>query len=154
MRFSLRSRRALTAAAVVLLSSGLAGCFATQTRVHGHLISDTMLQQVPIGASQDQVQLVLGTPSTTSTVPESGDSYYYISQKTEAAAAFMTPRVVDQRVVAIYFDRSRRVTKVANYGLKDGTVFDFVSNKTPTGGREVSFVGQLLQGVVRPTMGL
>lgn len=137
---------------IALASLVLAGCF-TQTRVHGHLVSETMLAQVPVGASQDQVVLALGTPSTTSTVPDTGEAYYYVSQKTEAPARFMTPRVVDQRVVAVYFDKDKRVTQVANYGLQDGKVFDFVARKTPTGGREVSFVGQLLQGLGRPTFG-
>jgi len=141
--------------AVLLAGAGLTGCLnpAAQTKVHGHLISETMLQQVPVGSSQDQVLLALGTPSTTSAIAGSGDAYYYISQKSEAAAAFMSPRIVDQRVVAVYFDANRRVAQVSNYGLKDGKVFDFVARKTPTGGRENNFIGQLLEGVGRPSFG-
>jgi outer membrane protein assembly factor BamE (lipoprotein component of BamABCDE complex) len=138
----------------VLVAAGLGGCFTTQTRIHGHLISEAMLGQVPVGASQEQVLLALGTPSTTSTVAETGEAYYYISQKTQAPARFMNAQVVDQRVVAVYFDKSKRVAQVANYGLQDGKVFDFIARKTPTAGREVSLIGQLLQGLGRPSIGL
>jgi outer membrane protein assembly factor BamE (lipoprotein component of BamABCDE complex) len=101
------------------------------------------LEQIPIGASQEQALIVLGTPSTVATV--NGEVFYYISQKAQRAAAFMPQHVVDQRVVAIYFDKDRRVRRLANYGLKDGKVFDFVSNTTPTGGQELSY----LRGVLR-----
>jgi outer membrane protein assembly factor BamE (lipoprotein component of BamABCDE complex) len=52
----------------------------------------------------------------------------------------MPQQVVDQRVVAIYFDKGRRVERLANYGLKDGKVFDHVSRTTPTGGNELAYL--------------
>ena len=87
--------------------------------------------------------IVLGTPSTVATV--SGEAFYYISQKTERAAAFLPYEVKDQRVVAVYFDKNRRVERLANYGLKDGKVFDFISRTTQTGGEEYTFLGQLFR---------
>ena len=70
------------------------------------------------------------SPSTVATV--SGEAFYYISQRAERSIAFMPQEVVDQRVIAVYFDRNRRVERLANYGLKDGKLFDFVSRTTPT----------------------
>ena len=35
--------------------------------------------------------------------------------------------MTDQRVIAIYFDKDRRVQRLADYGMKDGKIFDFVS---------------------------
>ena len=55
--------------------------------------------------------------------------------------------MVDQRVLAVYFDPERRVTRIANYGLKDGKVFDFISRTTPTGGEELSFLTQIFKGL-------
>ena len=46
--------------------------------------------------------------------------------------------MVDQRVIAVYFDNNRRVERLADYGLKDGKVFDYVSRTTPTSGSELS----------------
>ena len=48
--------------------------------------------------------------------------------------------VKDQRVIAIYFDKNRKVQRLANYGIKDGKVFDFISQTTQTGGEELGYL--------------
>ena len=134
--------RRTQAACLLVLALGLTpgGCF-TETYQRGYILPQNALQQIPIGASQEQVLLVLGTPSTVATV--SGEAFYYISQRAVSPVAFMPPHVVNQRVIAIYFDKSRRVRRIADYGLKDGKIFDFVSNTTPTGGADQSIIGGL-----------
>jgi len=122
----------------------LAGCGRfTETLQRGYVAQEGALEQVPIGATQEQVLIVLGTPSTVATV--SGEAFYYISQTSQRSAAFMPYEVKDQRVIAVYFDKNRRVQRLANYGLKDGKIFDFVSQTTPTGGKEFAY----LSGVLR-----
>jgi outer membrane protein assembly factor BamE (lipoprotein component of BamABCDE complex) len=133
---------ARTAAAVLVLGLLLGGCFS-ETYQRGYIVPEGALEQLPIGSSQEQVLIVLGTPSTVATV--SGEAFYYISQRTERGAYFLQQSVVDQRVVAVYFDRNRRVERLANYGLKDGKVFDFVSRTTPTSGREVTFINAMFK---------
>ena len=124
----------------------LTGCGGfTETFQRGYVLQEGALEQIPIGASQEQVLIVMGTPSTVATV--SGEVFYYISQKSQRAAAFLPQEVVDQRVVAVYFDKERRVRRLANYGLKDGKLFDFVSNTTPTGGQEVSYLRGVLKNI-------
>src|SRR5579871_6945904 len=131
--------RRTTAACLVVLALGAlpGGCFG-ETFQRGYVLPDGALQQIPLGASQEQVLLVLGTPSTVATV--SGETFYYISQRSERAVAFLPQHVVDQRVIAVYFDKNRRVQRLANYGLKDGKIFDYVSRTTPTGGAELSYL--------------
>jgi outer membrane protein assembly factor BamE (lipoprotein component of BamABCDE complex) len=129
--------RTAAAVAVALLLSGCGGYFS-ETFQRGYVIPEGALEQIPMGASQDQVLIVLGTPSTVATV--SGEAFYYISQRTERPVAFMHEEVKDQRVVAVYFDKNRRVQRLANYGLKDGKVFDFVSRTTETGGDELNYL--------------
>ena len=46
---------------------------------------------------------------------------------------FLNARIIDQRVLAIYFDSRDRVVQIADYGLQDGQIFDFVTMTTPTG---------------------
>lgn len=133
----------LTAAlAAALAAAACTGSF-TQNYSHGYVFDEASLEQVPPGSSQEQVLLVLGTPSTVATV--SGEVFYYISQKAERTA-FLDPKVTDQRVLAVYFDQTRRVERIANYGLKDGKVFDFISRTTPTGGADQNLIRQILQG--------
>jgi outer membrane protein assembly factor BamE (lipoprotein component of BamABCDE complex) len=119
----------------------LAGC-AGETFQRGYVLPDGALEQIPLGASQEQVLLVLGTPSTVATV--SGEAFYYISQKAERAVSFMRTNVTDQRVIAVYFDRDRKVQRLAEYGLKDGRVFDFVSRTTPTSGNDLNLITTVL----------
>ena len=52
----------------------------------------------------------------------------------------MQQQVIDQRVIAVYFDKNRTVQRVANYGLQDGKIFDFISRTTPTSGQEMSYL--------------
>ncbi len=122
----------------------LAACQG-ETLNKGYILDEKSLAQIKVGSSAEQVLLVLGTPSTTSTV--GGKSYYYISQRTEQQFQFMQPTIVDQRVLAIYLDKGNKVERIANYGMKDGVVFDFISRKTETGGREQAFLLNLFRSV-------
>jgi len=125
------------AAAMLLVSAALTACTGEQFQ-KGYILPPGALEQIPIGASQDQVLIVMGTPSTVATL--SGEVFYYISQRSERKVAFMQQTVVDQRVIAIYFDKNRTVQRVANYGLQDGKIFDFISRTTPTSGQEMSYL--------------
>jgi outer membrane protein assembly factor BamE (lipoprotein component of BamABCDE complex) len=132
------------AACLLVVTLGLmpGGCF-TETFQRGYVMPEGALQQIPLGASQEQVLIVLGTPSTVATV--SGEAFYYISQRAERPISFLQPSVVDQRVIAVYFDRNRKVKRLAEYGLKDGKAFDFVSQTTPTGGTDLNVINNLLR---------
>jgi outer membrane protein assembly factor BamE (lipoprotein component of BamABCDE complex) len=85
----------------------------------------------------------MGTPSTVATLD--GEVFYYISQRSERPVAFMNQRITDQRVIAIYFDKNRQVRRLANYGLKDGRIFDFISRTTTTSGQELSYLQPLFK---------
>jgi outer membrane protein assembly factor BamE (lipoprotein component of BamABCDE complex) len=135
-----RGRLALRLGAVALaLALPACGSSFTQVYQRGYVVPEGALEQIPLGSSQEQVLIVLGTPSTVATV--SGEAFYYISQRAEQPVAFMPQKVTNQRVVAVYFDKGRRVERLANYGLKDGKVFDFISRTTPTSGSELNYLG-------------
>jgi outer membrane protein assembly factor BamE (lipoprotein component of BamABCDE complex) len=143
-RYRLFSPRARLVTAAALMSLVAAGCNSIgETRTHGYIIPSSALEQIPPGSSQEQVMVVLGTPSTTSTL--GGEVYYYIQTTRNRPVAFAKARTVDQRVVAVYFNKNRQVERVADYGLKDGAVFDFVSRTTPTAGQEMTFLSQVLK---------
>ena len=137
------TRKAALAAGLVTC---LSGCLLTESFQRGYVVPEGALEQIPLGATQEQVLIVLGTPSTVGTL--SGDVFYYISQRTERTA-FLPQREVDRRVVAVYFDKSRRVQRLADYGLKDGQVFDFISRTTPTSGTELNYLTFIIRQIVR-----
>jgi outer membrane protein assembly factor BamE (lipoprotein component of BamABCDE complex) len=141
-RQSRRTAPVLAVAAALALALPLAGCFG-ETYQRGYVVPEGALEQIPIGASQEQVLILMGTPSTVATV--SGEVFYYISQRAERRVAFMPQSVVDQRVVAVYFDKNRRVQRLANYGMKDGQIFDYISRTTPSGGEEINYLGSVFK---------
>jgi outer membrane protein assembly factor BamE (lipoprotein component of BamABCDE complex) len=151
-----RLRTTLRAGVALAAVLSLAGCGATggagmfagvsETTQHGYVVSPTALEQIPPGSSKEQVLIALGSPSTTANY--GNDVFYYISQTRRRPVAFMPEKVIDQRVVAVYFNNKDQVDHVANYGLKDGKVFDFISRTTPTGGADQSFLQQVLSGVI------
>jgi outer membrane protein assembly factor BamE (lipoprotein component of BamABCDE complex) len=133
------------AAVVAVCAMTLIGCAETITK-HGHQFRESDLQQVSPGMSQEQVKLTLGTPTTTSAIP-GGNAFYYISS-TESEKSFLSPRETDRQVVAVYFNQGGSVDQVANYGLKDGKVFDFISRKTPApGARDEGLVKSLFRNL-------
>jgi outer membrane protein assembly factor BamE (lipoprotein component of BamABCDE complex) len=157
---SRRTARATFGAASVAAAVLLTGCSnnalslpqfelqgISQTTQHGYVVPPAALQQVPVGSSKDQVLIALGTPSTQANY--GNDVFYYISQTRTRAAAFLPERVVEQRVIAVYFNGSARVSKIADYGLQDGKVFDFVSRTTPTAAVDQTFIQQLFSAVTK-----
>jgi outer membrane protein assembly factor BamE (lipoprotein component of BamABCDE complex) len=164
MRFKSRLSKAPLAVAFVASAMVLAGCQSTksvasssqvapsgfmgmgETTQHGYVVSPDALEQIPVGSSKDQVLIALGSPSTTANY--GNDVFYYISQTRYRAAQFLPDKIVDQRIVAVYFDKKEQVARVANYGLQDGKVFDFISKTTPTGGADENFLQQVLAGVI------
>jgi outer membrane protein assembly factor BamE (lipoprotein component of BamABCDE complex) len=131
-------------AVAVVVGTGLALTACTSESFQkGYILPPGALEQIPIGASQDQVLIVLGTPSTVATL--NGEVFYYISQRSERPIAFMNQQVVDQRVIAVYFDKNRQVNRLANYGMMDGRIFDFISRTTPTSGQELSYLTPLFK---------
>jgi outer membrane protein assembly factor BamE (lipoprotein component of BamABCDE complex) len=152
-RFVQRGRRRNAASTVVALALALSlgGCFG-ETFQRGYVLPEGALEQIRLGASQEQVLIVLGTPSTVATV--SGEAFYYISQRAERSISFIPATITDQRVVAVYFDKDRRVARVAAYGIKDGKVFDFISRTTPTAGSEVNFVKALMDTLSNAHLGM
>jgi outer membrane protein assembly factor BamE (lipoprotein component of BamABCDE complex) len=138
--------RALAWATLMCAATLLAGCGAATITKHGQQFRATDLQSVQPGMSQDQVRTTLGTPATTAIVGD-GHAFYYISS-TDQQKSFFLPTESDRQVVAVYFNHGGTVESIANYGLKDGKVFDFVSRKTAApGGKDEGILKSLFRNL-------
>lgn len=143
--------RGTVAVAAVALALGISGCTSMdigQTIYNGYVLDKDSLDLIPEGSSREQVLLSMGTPSTTATFD--GEVFYYISQKRHRSAAFMKPKLVEQTIVAIYFNKEGTVARRGVYTLQDGKVFDSITRTTPTAGRDLTFLQQLLSGGTGP----
>ena len=47
----------------------------------------------------------------------------------------------------LFRQRTPGVTRLANYGMKDGKIFDFMSQTTPTGGQELNYLRNVFKNV-------
>jgi outer membrane protein assembly factor BamE (lipoprotein component of BamABCDE complex) len=92
----------------------------------------------------------LGSPSATSTFD--ANTWYYMNQ-VKQRVAFRRPQVIARNVTAITFSKeNEQVESVNNYTLKDGKVIAFNGRETPTRGRELTILEQLLGNVGRGSM--
>ena len=144
LHITVRPKRAGSRIAVMFAAALLVSGCAGQIDRHGHLFTDVDLDQIQPGMSQDQVRLTLGTPTTTGTMD--GRVFYYISS-TRKTLPMGRPKVVDRKIVAVYFDQNQTVREVGHFGLKDGRIIDFASGETPTYGKQLTALEQLFGNI-------
>ncbi|MDB5456922.1 MAG: SmpA/OmlA domain protein [Caulobacter sp.] len=143
-------RPVVFAAAVIGLAAVAGGC-TPLTSYSGFQAIEARPADMKVGVdSKSTVTEKLGSPSASSTFDN--NTWYYISQTTDRIA-FYKPRVVKRDVVAISFAKEdEKVLAVNNYTLKDGKVIAFNGRETPTRGREMTILEQLLGNVGRGGM--
>src|SRR5579859_625411 len=142
----------LNKAAAILLSGALgAGLMAASAcspvnSYQGFQAVDHAPSDVKVGEDTRSTVLTrLGSPTAVSTFDK--DTWYYITQ-VSSRTAFYHPRVNKRDVVAISFRKSDdQVAAVNTFTLKDGRVIAYNSRETPTRGREMTVLEQLLGSV-------
>ena len=139
------SLRAALAASVLALAA--AAC-SPQVARHGFQPIDVQPTDIVVGTdTQETVRARLGTPSLVSTFEP--NVWFYVSQTT-AQYTFNLPEVTQRSVTQIVFDEANgRVLSVDNLDLDDGQQIAFNRRETPTRGRELTVLEQLLGNVGR-----
>lgn len=133
-------------ATVGALLFALSACAASE-HVDGQLPSPEKLSTVEVGVhTRDDVAKLIGSPSTTP--PFDDDSWYYIKRVTQQVA-FFEPVLMDQKVVAIVFDKKGTVAEIAFYHEEDGHEITMVKRHTSTQGHKISVWEQLLSNFGR-----
>lgn len=140
-------------AAFAALAAGLlttAAC-APITTYSGFQAIESDPKDVVIGTdTKSTVRGKLGSPSATSTFDP--NVWFYMNQ-VKQRVAFRRPQVTARNVTAIVFNKETEVVEtVNNYTLKDGKVIAYNNRETPTRGREMTVLEQLLGTVGRGGM--
>jgi outer membrane protein assembly factor BamE (lipoprotein component of BamABCDE complex) len=140
----LRRLRHLSLAGLAALA--LTGC-DLPVQVHGNLPDDDQLARIEPG-KQGRTDIVnlLGPPSVRSNFQD--DTWYYVGQK-QTRFAFFAPDIKERNVLVLTFDRQDRLTGKKLYTMADARDIDPVDRETPTEGRDLSIVQQLLGNVGR-----
>lgn len=139
--------------AFAALAAGLLATSACApiTTYSGFQAIDASPKDVKVGEdTKSTVRARLGSPSVVSTFED--DVWFYIAQVKERIA-FRKPVVVNREVVSIRFNEDSEVVEAVNqYGLEDGKVIAYNDRETPTRGRELTILEQLLGNVGRGGM--
>jgi outer membrane protein assembly factor BamE (lipoprotein component of BamABCDE complex) len=109
----------------------------------GFQVVDTKPTDLKVGQDTKSTVLAqLGSPSSVSTFDP--NVWFYISQVTEHQA-FYQARTTRRDVVAISFNKDdEKLAKVDTLSLKDGRVIAFNGRETPTRGRSLSVLEQII----------
>ena len=114
---------------------------------HGYVPDPEAVARIEPGVhNRLEVAQFLGTPSTTALFGE--ETWLYITER-RREFAFFKPEIIDQQVVAIAFNDSGVVDSIDEYLLEDGRLVDPVSRTTPTYGKQIGLIEQLLGNVGR-----
>lgn len=141
-------RRLRTITVIAICTLALAAC-TQRIDYQGYAFDAATLKQLKTGEmTQSQVQQLLGTPSAVSTFPQHDDTWYYISDETATEAIFK-PKIIAQRVVAIRFNKQGKVANIKDYGLHDLRAIEPNPNVTPTRGRKLTVIEQLMGNLGR-----
>ena len=141
----------LSVAAAGLLAVSLSACSMgsglalSSAKVQGYAISQDALAQIRPGQSAELVTVVLGSPQTVNAFA-SETAWYYVETKVDQTAFGMTT-VRERTVLAVYFDKNKKVTDKAVYSAKDGKVFTIEGRKTPSSGEDKSFIDSLIESI-------
>lgn len=122
----------------------LSACTA-QYRTHGYVPSEDELQQIVPGVdTRGTVEDLIGVPSTSGTLNDSG--FYYIESDVRHFA-WRRPEVVDREVLAITFDSAGVVENIERYGLQDGQVVPLARRITRSGDGDIGFIRKLFGNI-------
>jgi|OM-RGC.v1.022725921 Small protein A (tmRNA-binding) len=136
----------LRAGALAVSLALLASCSPIVNQ-RGNLVDDARLARVEVGQmNRVEVLNLLGTPTSRATFDD--DTWYYIGQVTEKTA-FFNPEVVERRIIKLQFDTDGTLVKLDELTLEDAQEVDTVDRETPTLGRELGALEQLLGNLGR-----
>lgn len=127
--------------AVALLGLAATACAPT-VATRGNLTDPDAVAQIKTGATtRDEVASLLGTPTSVGTFDQK--VWYYIGQKTEKTA-FFKPDVLERRVVVVHFNDAGVVSDLKTLDHNQGLDIEMVERTTPTHGREMGFLEQMI----------
>ena len=139
-------RRTVPFVLVGALMPMLAAC-ETIVDQRGFAATPGSVEKLEVGSqSREDVIRLIGSPSTVATF--NPITWYYISQKQETWA-FMQPVMLEQNVLQLTFNESGRLQAMKKYDLSNGKDIEMVSRITPTAGKELTVLEQIMGNVGR-----
>ena len=131
--------------AVLGMAALTTGCINSISTHRGYLGDEVIVRSVQAGVdNRVSVERTLGQPSFTS---QFGPPVWYYVSSTTTQAPFTTPKIAAHSVLAVHFDPAGNVTNVERTGVDQVAYFSPDGDKTPTLGRERSFLEDLFGNI-------
>ena len=132
--------------AVALLALGAAASACSPVvRRHGYVPEDTPLSAIePYSDTKASVLQRYGNPSTSGVFD--AETWYYVTNVREQLG-YLKPESSARSIVAVRFDGAGVVSQVDTYTLANGRNVKMIGRETPTRGRELTVLEQLLGNV-------
>lgn len=112
---------------------------------HGNIPDRELVDSIRIGKNnREQISAMLGTPSARATFDK--EAWYYVGSRT-SQVAFWEPDLLERQVLVIRFDKEGIVRQVERLDKQDGRDVQVVDRKTPTRGKELTILEQLLGNI-------
>ena len=128
-------------AATILTAAGCSRIRQNQ----GYLVDETLLTSIQPGVdNRDSVAKTLGRPTFAGQFD--AKEWFYITRIT-GQYAFAQPKVLSQSILVVSFDAAGNVDKVERRGLEQVARINPEDDKTPTLGRDNSFVEELFGNI-------
>jgi outer membrane protein assembly factor BamE (lipoprotein component of BamABCDE complex) len=120
---------------------------APRTANRGNIPTISQLERLKVGMhSKEYVRGILGTPSTVGTFDK--DVWYYIGRRTEKWA-FFEEKILEQQIVAVYFDPKGTIEHIQTYDKNDRREIAIVESKTATSGHKLGIIEQIIGNIGR-----
>ena len=146
VNLSSRGTTKFLAAGLALTIVAATGC-EEQIDVRGNLPHAKMVASIKPGVhKQRDVESILGTPSAVATFDK--QVWYYIGDRVKTVS-FFTPEVLERKVVTVRFDKQGVVESLTAKDAPTTNDVQLVDRETPTKGKELTLIQQLLGNVGR-----
>ena len=140
-------RKSLVLIAIFAGTLAISSACSPRSTNRGHIPPPSQLEKLKIGEhSKSYVRNILGAPSTIGTFDN--EVWYYIGRRIEQWA-FFRESIIEQKIVAIYFNSQGKIEYIQRYSKQDGREIVMVDRKTPTSGRELGVIEQIIGNLGR-----
>ncbi len=140
------ARQFVLGTAAIALAVSLSAC-TPQVAQRGVMPDvDDVARILPTESTKADVERALGSPSSVTMF--GGETWLYVGETTERLA-FFDKQVNERSVVMISFDEQGRVVDVQSHGLEEARDIQPEERTTPTVGKKMTFVDQLIGNINR-----
>ena len=130
---------------LALASLALVGACDPYFDLRGFAPSPGTADKLEVGTqSREDVVRLVGSPSAVATF--NPNVWYYISEKQEMWGP-RKPWISEQNVIQLTFNEQGRVANIKYYDLKDAENITMVARITPTSGKQLTVLEQILGNV-------